>query len=141
MAERTVRRKAHITIAQRWQRIVRTRLWRMDIHPSACIAATALIDRTYPKGVHIGADCRIDEEVVVLTHDLTRGIYCDTSIGSGTVIGPRAIVLPGVTIGANCRIEAGALVNKDVPDGARVVGNPGRIVATEGIGDVRGEAR
>lgn len=99
----------------------------MDVDPSAWIAETALIDRTWPKGIHIGADCVIDEQAVVLTHDMTRGIYRDTRIGARTVIGPRAIVLPGVTIGADCRVEAGALVNRDVPDGARVSGNPATV--------------
>lgn len=100
----------------------------MDVAPSAWIASTALIDRTWPKGVHIGADCVIDEQAVVLTHDMTRGIYRDTRIGARTVIGPRAIVLPGVTVGCDCVIEAGAMVNRDVPDGVRVSGNPAKPV-------------
>lgn len=112
---------------QRWQRVVQTRFWGMDIDPSAWIAASALIDRTWPRGVHIGADCHIDEHAVLLTHDLTRGLYLDTTIGARTMIGARAIVLPGVTIGADCRIAPGALVNRDVPDGAHAIGNPARI--------------
>lgn len=120
-------RKSRISLMQRWQRFLQIRAWRMDIHPTAWIASSALIDRTYPKGIHIGEDCFLDEEVVVLTHDLTRGIYCHTRIGDRTILGPRAIVLPGVTIGSGCRIAAGAIVNMDVPDGASVIGNPGRI--------------
>jgi len=111
---------------RRWQRFVQTRVWNMDIHPTARIAKTALIDRTYPKGVHIEAGVVIDEEVVVLTHDLVRGLYLHTRISEGSVLGPRAIVLPGVTIGRNCVVVAGALVNRDVPDGTTVMGNPAR---------------
>ena len=70
-----------------WQRLVRRALWRMDVHPSATIAPTALIDRTWPKGVHIGANVTIDEEAVVLTHDLTRGLYLDTHIETGATPG------------------------------------------------------
>lgn len=119
-------RKPPVSLKQRWQRLVQTRFWGMDIAPSAWIAASALIDRTWPRGVHIGADCRIDEHAVVLTHDLTRGLYLDTTVGARTTIGARAIVLPGVTIGADCAIAPGALVNRDVPDGARMIGNPAR---------------
>lgn len=116
------------TLKQRWQSLVRTRFWKMDIHPNAWIAPTAMIDRTWPRGIHIGKDCVIDHHAVVLTHDMTRGIYFDTHIGEGTRLGVRAIVLPGITIGRNCIVEAGALVNRDVPDSTRVEGNPARPV-------------
>ncbi|WP_326493110.1 acyltransferase [Novosphingobium sp. SL115] len=114
---------------QHLQRFVQTRFWRMDIHPTAWIATTALIDRTWPKGVHIGAGCVIDHQAVVLTHDMTRGLYLDTRIGEGTRIAPRAIILPGVTIGRNCIVEAGSVVNRDVPDDTRVIGSPAREAA------------
>ena len=116
------------SVKQRLQRLVQTRLWGMDIHPTAWIAATALIDRTWPRGIHIGADCVIAEEAVVLTHDMTRGIYMDTRIGEGTTIGARAIIMPGITVGRNCTILPGTLVNRDLPDGVTVAGNPARAV-------------
>ncbi|WP_133064425.1 acyltransferase [Sandarakinorhabdus cyanobacteriorum] len=103
---------------------VRKHLWKMDVHPSAWIAETALIDRTWPKGIHIAADVMIGEEVVVLTHDLTRGIYLDTYVGPRSQVGARAIILPGITVGADCVIQPGALVNRDVPDGHVAEGNP-----------------
>lgn len=116
------------SLIQRFQRLVQTRLWGMDIHPTAWIAASALIDRTWPRGIHIGADCVIAEEAVVLTHDMTRGIYMDTRIGDGTTVGARAIIMPGITVGRNCTILPGTLVNRDLPDGVTVVGNPARVV-------------
>lgn len=99
----------------------------MDIHPTAWIARTALIDRTWPSGVHIAARCVIDEEAVILTHDLTRGVYLDTRIGESTIVGPRAIIMPGVTVGERVTIRPGAVVNRDVPDDTIVAGNPARI--------------
>lgn len=119
------------SLVQRIQRLIQTRIWGMDIHPTAWIAATALIDRTWPRGIHIGADCVIAEEAVVLTHDMTRGIYMDTRIGEGTTIGARAIIMPGITVGRNCTILPGTLVNRDLPDGAVVAGNPARPVEPE----------
>jgi acetyltransferase-like isoleucine patch superfamily enzyme len=45
-------------------------------------------------------------------------------------IGPNATILKGVHIGAGAFIEAGALVTRDVPPRARVLGNPAQIVGT-----------
>lgn len=112
------------SIRQRFQDFVRRHVWAMDVHNTAWIAPTALIDRTWPKGIHIGAGVVIGEEVVVLTHDLTRGVYLDTHIGAGTFVGPRAIILPGISVGRDCVIQPGALVNRDVPDGYLAEGNP-----------------
>lgn len=49
-------------------------------------------------------------------------------IGDDVWIGSKAIILPGVTVGSGVVIGAGAVVSKDVPDWAIVVGNPARIV-------------
>ena len=46
----------------------------------------------------------------------------DASIGAG------AVIRPGVTIGEKALIGAGAVVTKDVPAGAVIVGNPGKIL-------------
>ena len=106
---------------------MRKYIWGMDIAASARIADTALIDRTWPKGVHIAPDCIFGEESVLLTHDMARGVYRDTRVGARTVVGPRAIIMPGVTIGEDCVIEPGAVVIKDMPDRTRAVGNPASI--------------
>lgn len=45
-------------------------------------------------------------------------------------LGARAIVLPGVTIGENAIVGSGAVVTKDVPDNAVVVGSPARVIKT-----------
>jgi acetyltransferase-like isoleucine patch superfamily enzyme len=50
------------------------------------------------------------------------------TIGDDVWIGPNATILKGVTIGAGAFIEAGSLVTRDVPPGARVLGNPAQII-------------
>lgn len=45
-------------------------------------------------------------------------------IGEGTWIGSRVTILPGVHIGRDCVIGAGAVVANDIPDFAVAVGNP-----------------
>lgn len=48
------------------------------------------------------------------------------SIGEDAWIGGGAIVLPGVSIGDGAIVGAGSVVTRDVPSGARVMGNPAR---------------
>lgn len=50
-------------------------------------------------------------------------------IGERCLIGSGAVILPGLTIGDDVVIGAGALVTKDVPSGATVLGQPARIAA------------
>jgi acetyltransferase-like isoleucine patch superfamily enzyme len=114
-------------LRSRLQRVIQTRLWGMDIHPTAQVANTALVDRTWPKGIHIGPGCTIGEEAVILTHDFTRGLYLDTRIGARTKVGPRAIIMPGLIIGEDCVVMPGALVTRDMPPRSVAIGNPATI--------------
>lgn len=50
------------------------------------------------------------------------------TIGDNVWIGGRAVILPGVNIGNNVVVAAGAVVTKDVPDNVVVAGNPAKIV-------------
>jgi acetyltransferase-like isoleucine patch superfamily enzyme len=50
------------------------------------------------------------------------------TVEDGAKIGARALLLPGVTIGAGALVGAGAVVTRDVPPGVVVVGNPAAIV-------------
>lgn len=49
-------------------------------------------------------------------------------IGAGSWIGAHAVILPGVRIGRNAVVAAGAVVTDDVPDFSVAVGNPARVV-------------
>ncbi|HYE61495.1 MAG TPA: acyltransferase [Phycisphaerales bacterium] len=44
-------------------------------------------------------------------------------------IGPCATILKGVRIGRGAVVEAGSLITRDVPAGARVMGNPAKVVS------------
>jgi maltose O-acetyltransferase len=57
------------------------------------------------------------------------------TIADGVWLGAGAIVLPGVTIGENTVVGAGALVTKDLPAGVVAYGNPARVVREIGEGD------
>ena len=50
------------------------------------------------------------------------------TVGNNVWIGANVCVLPGVTIGDNCVIGAGSVVNRDIPAGSLAVGNPCRVI-------------
>jgi acetyltransferase-like isoleucine patch superfamily enzyme len=55
-------------------------------------------------------------------------------VRSGTWIGTRTTVMPGVTIGVGCVIGAGSLVTRDIPDNSLAVGRPAQVIRKLGPG-------
>lgn len=53
--------------------------------------------------------------------------FAKTMVRHGASIGANATILPGITIGTNAMVGAGAVVTRDVPPNAIVAGNPARI--------------
>lgn len=53
--------------------------------------------------------------------------FAKTVVEQGASIGANATILPGIRIGKNALIGAGAVVTKDVPENAIMVGNPAKI--------------
>lgn len=54
--------------------------------------------------------------------------FAQTVVAEGASIGGGAVILPGVRVGRRAMVGAGAVVTRDVPPNAIVVGNPARIV-------------
>lgn len=89
--------------------------------------------------VTIGADVQMGTSVQLLTPDHPRdpvrrrsGVESahPITIGDNVWLGGGAIVLPGVTIGADSIIGAGSVVTRDIPAGVVAVGNPCRVLRT-----------
>lgn len=118
-----------VLLLMRWSYLVK--VWKMDIHPFTLISLKAKLDRTYPKGVHIGEGSAINFDAVILTHDMAASKHLDTTIGKYCLIGARSIIMPGVTIGDHSIVAAGAIVTKDVPANVIVAGNPAKIIRTD----------
>jgi acetyltransferase-like isoleucine patch superfamily enzyme len=88
-------------------------------------------------GIFIGDSTLIGHRVVLATinHDLApekRGdnLPAPLHIGKNVWIGSGAILLPGVTVGDNAVVAAGAAVTKDVPPGTVVGGVPAKVLRT-----------
>ena len=104
------------------------KLYNMKIDKTAKISFAAILDKTYPQGVHIGYESYIASGALVFSHDFTRSLHVNTYIGKRCFIGANAIIMPGLTIGNNVIVGAGAVVTKDVPKGCIVAGNPAKII-------------
>lgn len=99
-----------------------------DIGQNCRISFSANLDKTNPKGIHIGDNTGIALGVVVLSHDFSLNRHLDTRIGSRCMIGARAIVAAGVTIGDGTIIGPGSVVLSSVPAGCVALGNPARVI-------------
>lgn len=106
-------------------------VFRMDIHSTARISFGSFLDKTNPKGIHIGEESYIASGAFVLSHDFVKGIYKDTYIGKRCFIGVNAIVNCGVHIGDEVVVGCGSVVTKDIPSHCIVAGNPARIIRTD----------
>lgn len=86
-------------------------------------------------GITIGDGCLIGHNVVIATinHGLSRAkrhwnFVAPVSIGNNVWVGANATILPGVTIGDDAVIAAGAVVTSDVAAGTIVGGVPARFI-------------
>jgi acetyltransferase-like isoleucine patch superfamily enzyme len=103
-------------------------LWSMDIGEGTVISLSAKLDKTNPRGVHIGKYTSVTFGAAILTHDFVNNRLSDVWIGDNCFIGAGSIILPGVTIGNNCIVAPASVVARNVPAGSLVFGNPARIV-------------
>lgn len=104
------------------------KLYGMHIGKGAKINRKANIDHTVnPNGIYIGDFTQISD-AIIMAHDAKRKVKADTVIGKRCYIGISAVVNCGIHIGNGATIAAGAVVIKNVPPYAIVVGNPGKVV-------------
>jgi UDP-2-acetamido-3-amino-2,3-dideoxy-glucuronate N-acetyltransferase len=76
--------------------------------------------------VFLGPSCVFTNIVNPRAQVSRQGLYEKTAVGRGTTIGANATVVCGHTIGRYAFVAAGAVVTKDVPDYAFIIGLPGR---------------
>ena len=119
----------------------------IEIHPGAKVGKNLFID--HGMGVVIGETSEIGDNVTIY-HAVTLGGSSPSidserqryekrhpTIGNDVVIGSGAQIIGPIKVGNNARIAANAVVVKDVPENATMVGIPARAVKLENKGSFR----
>ncbi len=113
--------------------------WLLTLRDRACLGDGAMAYNLGP--IEIGARATVAQEAYLCagTHDFTDlNLPLQTApivVGEDAFIGARALVLPGVTVGARAVVGAGSVVTRDVPPATVVAGNPARVLGRRGSPD------
>ena len=116
----------------------------IEIHPGAKIGRRFFID--HGMGVVIGETAEIGDDCT-LYHGVTLGGTSwnkgkrHPTLGKNVVVGAGAKILGPITIGDGGRVGSNAVIVKDVPPGATVVGVPGRVVHQAGMTELDEQRR
>jgi serine O-acetyltransferase len=109
----------------------------IDIHPGAKVGRNLFID--HGQGVVIGETAVIGDGVTIYQSVTLGGTDPTNGVGGkrhptleeGVIVGSGAAVLGPITVGPRARIGANAVVTRDVPEGATMVGIPARATLVE----------
>jgi serine O-acetyltransferase len=104
----------------------------IEIHPATVIGRRVFIDHgmgvVMGETAEVGDDCTIYQGVTLGGTQLYRGRKRHPTLGKGVVVGAGAKILGGFSVGDGAKIGSNAVVVKEVPAGATVVGVAGRIL-------------
>jgi serine O-acetyltransferase len=119
----------------RWLSQVARLLTGIEIHPGAQIGRRLFID--HGLGVVIGETSIVGDDVTLYQGVTLGGTGKEVgkrhpTLLDNVVVGSGAKILGNITVGRNCRIGAGSVVLRNVPDDSTVVGVPGHIIFREG---------
>jgi serine O-acetyltransferase len=104
----------------------------VEIHPGAVLGTGLFID--HATGVVIGETAEVGDDVTIYQGVTLGGTSSDPgkrhpTIGDRVIIGAGAKILGPIKIGDDSRIGANAVVVKEVPSSAVVVGVPGQVIS------------
>ena len=111
----------------------------VEIGKDVYIGSLVVLDDAYPEYIKIEDQVQLSAGAKILAHDSSfRNVFeknLPTYIGPVIIkrnvyVGSGALILPGVTVGENSIIGAGAVVASDVPPRSVAVGVPAKVVDT-----------
>ena len=125
----------HFLLLGRWLSQVVRFFTGIEIHPGAILGRRLFID--HGMGVVIGETVIVGDDVTLYQGVTLGGTSTEPgkrhpTIEDHVVIGDGAKVLGNITVGKNCRIGAGSVVLRNVPENSTVVGVPGHIIFRNG---------
>ncbi len=103
---------------------------RLGLGVMICAGVVVNVDARIGDNCIVNTSASVDHDCVVEDHvHLCPGVRLAgmVRIGQGSMLGTGAVVLPGVSVGSECVIGAGAVVNRDLPDRVMAYGVPCRI--------------
>ena len=124
-----------LLLLARWLSQVARWLTGIEIHPAAEIGRRLFID--HGMGVVIGETATVGDDVTLYQGVTLGGTGKEhgkrhPTLEENVVVGGGAKILGNIIIGKNCRIGAGSVVLRSVPENSTVVGVPGHIIFREG---------
>jgi serine O-acetyltransferase len=127
-------KRDHLTIARLISHLTRF-LTGIEIHPGAHIGRRFFID--HGSGVVIGETAEVGDDVLMYQGAVLGGTSSEhvkrhPTVGNGVVIGSNAVILGNITVGDGAKVGSGSVVIESVPEGATVVGVPGRVTRING---------
>lgn len=125
----------HLRLLARWLSECARMVTGIEIHPGAEIGRRVFID--HGMGVVIGETSVVGDDVTIFQGVTLGGTGKEKgkrhpTIGNGVVLGSGAKVLGNIRVGHNCRVGAGSVVLRDVPDDSTIVGVPGHVIFRHG---------
>lgn len=138
--------RRHWYLLGRWISALGRVLTGIEIHPGATIGERFFID--HGMGVVIGETAEIGDDVTLyqgvtlggtspsVDSDSQRNVKRHPTLLDNVIVGSGAQILGPFTVGRCARIGANAVVTKEVPEGATIVGIPGRAVQTSRTPDI-----
>jgi serine O-acetyltransferase len=125
----------NLRLAARWLSQWARLFTGIEIHPGAQIGHRLFID--HGMGVVIGETSIVGDDVTLYQGVTLGGTGKEKgkrhpTLGNGVVVGTGAKVLGNIVVGDNCRVGAGSVVLRSIPENSTIVGVPGHIVLRNG---------
>ena len=125
----------HLRLLARFLSQLARLLTGIEIHPGAQIGRRLFID--HGMSVVIGETTVVGDDVTLYQGVTLGGTGKEKgkrhpTLANNVVVGAGAKILGNVVVGENCRVGAGSVVLRDVPDNSTIVGVPGHVILRKG---------